>query len=93
MTACIVLPNSTLMIGCSSPHGIFTSVERQPSCRRNSWGPSKISAKIGGQAYTLQLPDDWKIHPTFHVSLLKPWRQDTWREEAEELHSGVGARR
>eukprot|EP00798_Chlamydomonas_sp_ICE-L_P031981 gene31981-biopygen13793 len=40
-------------------------------------GPYPISHVIekGGEtvAVTLTLPDSWKIHPTFHVSLVKPY--------------------
>ena len=49
-------------------------------------GPFNIHAVIGAQAYTLELPEDWRIHNTFHVSLLKPWKKGTWRQEEE---SGV----
>ena len=41
-------------------------------------GPFKVVAKVGKSAYTLQLPETWKIHPTFHVSLLKRWQESVF---------------
>ena len=32
---------------------------------------------IGAQAYQINFPDTWSIHPVFHVSLLKQWREST----------------
>ena len=54
--------------------------------QRRYVGPFTIIEVIGTQAYTLELPEEWKIHNMFHVSLLKPWKQGTWRQEEE---SGV----
>ena len=50
------------------------------TCRPNkkldfkSFGPYRISALVGKQAYRLNLPTSMRIHLVFHVSFLEPSR-------------------
>jgi len=41
------------------------------------YGPFLVERQVGtsGLAYRLALPKSWRIHPTFHVSLLEPYRE------------------
>jgi hypothetical protein len=39
-------------------------------------GPFAVIARVGPVAYKLQLPDNYKIHPVFHVSLLRTYKAD-----------------
>ena len=55
-------------------------------------GPFRVIETIGEQAYRLALPDEWKIHPVFHVSLLRDWKavdvqedQPVSQEDAPEI--------
>ena len=46
--------------------------------QRRFVGPFKIVEKISRAAYKLELPRGWSMHPVFHSSLLKPWRESQW---------------
>jgi hypothetical protein len=39
------------------------------------FGPFKVVAKISNIAYRLELPQKWKIHNSFHASLLTPYKE------------------
>ena len=49
--------------------------------QRRFTGPFQIIETIGQQAYRISLPDNWKIHPVFHVPLLKDWRTTNLQED------------
>lgn len=41
-----------------------------PKFKEKRTGPFKITKKLSDWAYKLELPEDWQVHPVFHVSLL-----------------------
>ena len=51
--------------------------------KKRFMGPFKIQERIGQQAYGLLLPETWKVHPVFHISLLQEWNAVNLQEEEE----------
>ena len=48
-------------------------------------GLYRILERIGTQAYRLKLPDPWRIHPMFHISLLKQWRESLLQQAPRDV--------
>jgi hypothetical protein len=44
-------------------------------------GPFEVEEVLGTNVVKLKLPDTMRIHPVFHVSLIKPFQEDPSREE------------
>ncbi|MCO5581333.1 hypothetical protein L7F22_035214 [Adiantum nelumboides] len=47
-----------------------------PKLGMRYYGPFQVCDKISDVAYRLKLPEGWKIHKAFHVSLLRPFVGD-----------------
>ncbi|KAH0716239.1 hypothetical protein KY285_007584 [Solanum tuberosum] len=46
-------------------------LHQHPKLGRRYFGPFKILKRIGDVAYKIELPDDARMHPVFHISMLK----------------------
>src|SRR3954471_6442879 len=60
----------------SSNHINLASQAKRPSkkLQHRFIGPYRIIQKISAVAYKLELPSTLKIHPVFHVSVLRPYQ-------------------
>ncbi|MCO5606894.1 hypothetical protein L7F22_061085 [Adiantum nelumboides] len=47
-----------------------------PKLSMRYYGPFQVTDKISDVAYRLKLPEHWRIHNAFHVSLLRPFVGD-----------------
>ncbi|MCO5613218.1 hypothetical protein L7F22_067494 [Adiantum nelumboides] len=47
-----------------------------PKLSMRYYGPFQVCDKISDVAYRLKLPESWRIHNAFHVSLLRPYVGD-----------------
>jgi Chromo (CHRromatin Organisation MOdifier) domain len=52
-------------------------------------GPFVIAKRLFEDVSKLELPQEIKVHPTFHVSLLKPYHEDTLRPKRKQVLSSL----
>ncbi|MCO5548616.1 hypothetical protein L7F22_002076 [Adiantum nelumboides] len=55
-----------------------------PKLGMRYYGPFQVCDKISDVAYRLKLPEGWKIHNAFHVSLLRPFVGDVSEDMVPE---------
>ena len=55
-----------------------------PKLNMRYYGPFQVIEKMSEVSYRLQLPDSWRIHNAFHVSLLRPFVGEVPTEMVDE---------
>ena len=55
-----------------------------PKLSMRYYGPFQVIDKVNEVSYRLGLPNHWKIHNVFHVSLLRPFSGDVPTDAVDE---------
>ena len=53
------------------------------------YGPFPITEVLGPVTYKLRLPEQWNIHPVFHVDLLTPYKETVLRSTSAANRNGT----
>ncbi|RVW70701.1 Transposon Tf2-8 polyprotein [Vitis vinifera] len=61
----------------------ISSKTRQRGLIQKYDGPFEVIKRVGQVTYMLKLPERLKLHPTFHVSFLKPYHEDLDAERVQ----------
>ena len=70
------------MVECKEFH---TSAGPNPKFMAKFAGPFPVVKQVFDDAYKLALPPEIKVHPVFHVSLLKEYSEESVRPEREQV--------
>ncbi|PKI61780.1 hypothetical protein CRG98_017830 [Punica granatum] len=74
-------------------HNILRHKNVHKGLTRRYEGPFQVLQRVGNVAYKVELPKKLKLHPVFHVSMLKPFKED--KEDpsrAESSRAPIGAK-
>jgi hypothetical protein len=76
----VFLDTRLLPIGYANVTGAANDNNNSRKFQHPYAGPFKLLKKVGENAFVLDIPAHWRLHPVFNVSRLKPSRVDRTRE-------------
>lgn len=76
----VFLDTHLLPVGYANVNGVANDVTNSRKFQHPYAGPFRLLKKAGNNAFVLDIPVHWRLHPVFNVARLKPSRVDRTRE-------------